>query len=184
MTQPSPAPTYGQDPAISAPVIANTPDPFGVQPPPPPPPPLTYAAAPPPPEPHDAATAALAQQAATRTAVVARSVDITLTDGRVLGMRYGMAGVAALEEEFGGLGEVAEAFALLQGGKGKVFTAIIGLVGAGLAHHGITKAEVIRHDLLDLNRIMEYGEAAAEAFDRAFPAPADAAGEAPGQPAP
>jgi len=167
---------------MTAPSPVPTPDPFGLTQPQPPLP--QYDASPPPPVTVSIEDAQAAAARATRTAVAARSVDITLTDGRVLGMRYGMAGVAALEEEFGGLGEVAEAFQLLQGGKGKVFTAIIGLVGAGLAHHGITKAEVIRHDLLDLNRIMEYGEAAAEAFNRAFPAPADAAGEAPGQPAP
>lgn len=130
--------------------------------------------------PQQAATAALTQQAIDRKAVAAQGVDITLRDGRVLDMRYGMAGVVALEETFGSLKGVAEAFAILGTGEGAAFTAILGLVGAGLVHHGITRADLLRHDLLELTRLMEYADAAGAAFDRAFPAPASA-GEGEGQ---
>lgn len=167
MTAPSPAPTQDDplglhrlQPSL-VPLFAPTP-------------------APPVEPPQQAAAAALTQQAIDRKAVVAQGVDVTLRDGRVLDMRYGMAGVVALEETFGSLKGAAEAFQLLSTGEGASFTAILGLVGAGLVHHGVTRADLIRHDLLELSRLMEYANAAGEAFGRAFPAPASA-GEGEGQ---
>lgn len=111
---------------------------------------------------------AAARALAARERIVSKAVDITLADGRVVGLRYGMAGVVALEQEFGGLRGVGEAFEHINAG-GAVYTSILGLIAAGLTHHGITREQVLRDDLLDLARVEEYAVAALEAWSLAFP---------------
>lgn len=136
----------------------------------------------PPPSPLTPEQEKLAAQIAERQKLVSKGVNITLADGRTLDLRYGMAALVELEETFGSLEGVGSAFQSVAGGGGKVFTSVLGLLAAGLAHHGITRATLLRDDLLAVDRLQEYANAANEAFDRAFPTveAGEGKGEAPG----
>lgn len=100
--------------------------------------------------------------------ITAKGYPITLTDGREVRLRFGMAAILQLEEDFGSLGAVQEALKNLTP-QGRVFGPVVDLLAAGLSHHGITRAELIGGDLLALDGLEHYAEQLGRAFAEAFP---------------
>lgn len=112
----------------------------------------------------------------------AKGAPITLADGSEVRVRFGMAGILALEEYFGSITAVEEQMIALDANR-EVFTFMTKVIAAGLTHSGHSLASLLAEDLLDPDRVWEYAEAAGLAFREAFPA-AGSLPEAPAAPTP
>lgn len=117
---------------------------------------------------------------------------ITLTDGRTVQVRYGMASIVELEDRFGSLGGVQDAMNALDAGA-KVFGSMMDLLACGLLYAGLVptaagelptvgqvRQVLLAHDLVDPADLTDYMEALGRAFTEAFPDPGGAVGEAAG----
>ena len=102
--------------------------------------------------------------------ILAPGHTLTLVDGRVVTLRYGMRGLKALEDEFGSLNSLEEAVGLDEEGRptGKVIGPIVAMLAAGLTAEGISADQLL--DLLDPARLDEYADAAGKALEQALPA--------------
>jgi hypothetical protein len=94
--------------------------------------------------------------------LLARGVEVTLADGRVARLRFGMRELAELEDLFGSLNGSQEALA-----GGKTFKSTAQLLAIGLAHEGLTLEQL--WDLLIPADTHLYAEAIVDAISQSFP---------------
>lgn len=101
--------------------------------------------------------------------ILGPGVALTLPDGRSVTLRYGMRGIAALDEHFGGIGPMFDQ--LQQGLHGPLAVPLCQAVAAGLLHknagHRLTCDDLLEE--LDPTCFEEYSEAVVEAVMQAFP---------------
>lgn len=121
-------------------------------------------------------------------ALQGRGAPLTLADGRFVRVRYGMAGLVQIEEDFGSIMAVTSFLeGMTASGEkgaqpGKVFGPLVKLLAAGLVHMGITSRMLLELDLIEPDELQEVAGAVALAFADAFPkaaAKVAARGEAP-----
>ena len=108
--------------------------------------------------------------------LVAEGKPLTLTDGSVVQIKYGMRSLLELERRFGGLSQIQTAIS--DDGTGKMVEPSLQLLSCGLLHaHDAQGAPLTVDKLADLLAPADFQEAvqtAAAAMSEAFPTPAAA----------
>lgn len=106
--------------------------------------------------------------------LLAEGAPITLSDGRVVYLRYGMRAIKTLEDRFGSTEAIDEALKQMTSLKGKALTHISDFVAAGLIHQPILNGgdePVSREqldDLLDTRNLRDYALGIDLALGQAF----------------
>lgn len=98
----------------------------------------------------------------------AAGIPIVLLDGEAHVVRFDMAALVALEEQFGSLGAVQDLLTNLDEHKA-VFGPMLDLLAAGLANEGMTRQRLLSEELVDAADLDAVATAVGKAFAQAFP---------------
>lgn len=102
--------------------------------------------------------------ATTGQRLLAQGAPLTLTDGRMVNVRYDMRALVLIEQHFGSTTAMAVE---LSDPTGRKFTALVHALACGLTHEGLDYDALL--DLLHPSQVDAYDEAMEKAWDEAFP---------------
>lgn len=103
-----------------------------------------------------------------------RGVPITLVDGTTRSLCYTFRSLLLIEEQFGTLQRALNSLDFVENKDAKAFSAINGLMAAGLAHETVGDdatpvTSAVLPDWIDPAQLTEYGNAIGQAITLAFP---------------